>query len=476
MTYGGAQYPQPGVPVQPRARSRWLFPLIVIAVVALVATVVVVSVHFATRGGGDRAAGGPVEGQLRSTYPTEPVKGWQLAGDDVFDRARFVRPDYISYQYQRPGFIDFGDVLITSAILPQSDKEAELVAIDSATGDVLWRNSNLGFQPVCAEKTIDGLLPCVGREATFGDDAAPTLVSFVGLTDGVIDNQLEASEDASMLLVNGNDVYTVGFGYMARGGRDDLTSAWEQRYSIEGDDGCFGSGDSQYYGVDDEFVYFGSDAGVVMADAATGRRVTESQPQFPELFAGLGFVAGFCASSDPDGEGWTEVYDSSGERLRRLDSQDVAVPWLVSDVRDVPLVVGDTAYDFRSGERLWSVQGEPVRLTGIVGDVVLGNTLADGEYGYPEPDGTVAYDLRTGERLWDSPVTGWGKMSDGQRVMFFESETLAVLNLRTGEREWTLPGLNMYSTAAAGDGFASADPEEITFYPPTGPPSLAPAS
>lgn len=478
MTYGAAPYPQVGFP-QPPPRGQWRLPLIVISIAVVVAVAAVVSVYVLTRPdqGADRAAGGPVEGQLRTTYPTEPSAGWRLDADEVFDGAAFVRPDSMAFVYQAPGFLDFGDVLVTAAILPQTDKEAELVGIDSATGEVLWRNSDVGFKPVCAERLIDGLLACIGKEATFSDRTAPTLVSFLGLSSGIVDHQVKASDDASMLLVNGPDLYTVGYGYMARGTSADLTSEWEQRYPNDGDDGCVGSGDSQYYDVNDDVVYFGSDAGVVMADARTGRQLTDRQPQFPKLFADKGFASRSCNLQSAGIEVWTEVYDTAGDTLRRVESDaGAAWPWLVEDQRDVPLVVGDTAYDFESGDRLWTATGDDVAFSRIVGDVVIGSVSAEGADGYTEPVATVGYDVGTGERLWSSPVTGSVSMSDGERVMIGESEDLTAVNLRTGEREWALPGVSAYGAAPAGEGFAVAEPEAITFYPPTGGPSVAPGA
>ncbi len=176
MTYQSNQPPYGGWPSQPPAPAppprRHLATVALIVVPILVFAAVFAGVFlFWDRDDASKDAGSPVEGQLRGTYPTMPAAGWRLAADKVFDGAVFVRPDPTSTQYSRPGFIDLGNTLITQAVLPQTDRGYDLVAIDAKSGRIRWQTtidsgaqsmSGLDVSPAaCASKVVDGLLPCV---------------------------------------------------------------------------------------------------------------------------------------------------------------------------------------------------------------------------------------------------------------------------------------------------------------------------
>lgn len=477
----GAPPPAYRVPPAPRKpsgrRQTVIIAALILVPVLVIGAVLATMLVFTSRDGADDL-GAPVAGQLRNTYPEKPTAGWRLDGDDVFDRAEFVRPDPTASRYSGAGFLDFGEFLITKARLPRTDRPSELVAIDAANGEVLWSNSDAGFDPVCAEKLLGDLLVCLGKEAVFGPpgEGPPPMVSFLRTSDGRVDHALRVSEDASMVVVDGSDLYTVGYQYMARGGLDDLTAAWERSFPNDSvDDGCPGSGDSTYYGAHDGVAYFGSDVGVVLADARDGRRLVAGEPQSPEFFRDKGFAARECGSVVPGLDIKTVVYAGDGSVLHTVDSTSgAAAPWLVADTGDVPLIIEDTAYDFTSGDRLWTAEGDPVRIDRIVGDVALGyesRTDANGN----ETRGTLTgHDVSTGDLLWTSGFEESVSMSDGQRVILGESESLTSVNLATGERDWQLSGVSAYSAAPAGAGFAVAEADSITFYPPTGGPSVAP--
>ena len=429
---------------------------------------------------GDRAElGAPVDGQLRNTYPTKPSAGWRLNGDDVFAGAQFVRPDPSSTQYNGAGFLDFGDVLVTKAVLPQTDRQADLVGIDAATGEVLWSNSDTGFDPVCADELLGDLLVCLGQEAVFGppESAPPPMVSFVRVSDGRVDHALRAPEEASMVVVDGSDVYTLGYRFMAKGDGTNLAAAWSRTASGDGaGDSCPGSGDTAYYGVVDGIAYEGSDTGVTLVDANDGERLVGSDPQAPAFFRGKGFVGRACEIRSSSLDITTVVYRSDGSVLRIVDSDaGAAEPWLVTDSGNVPLIVGDTAYDFESGERLWTATGGDVRIDRIIGEVALGYRVTTDANGNSSRGSLAGFDLSTGAQLWGTDVEGSIDMSDGQRVMIGESGELIALNLATGEREWELP-MGAYAAKPAGAGFAVAEPDSITFYPPTGGASSAPGA
>ena len=113
---GAVAPPPPPPPPPPLFRTRALLAFLTVSVLVLAGGVVAV---FAVHTNDSR--GGPVAGQLRHTYPTKPAPDWRLEAADAVPRGQFVRPDPTSYQYLRPGFIDLGDILISTVILPDTD-------------------------------------------------------------------------------------------------------------------------------------------------------------------------------------------------------------------------------------------------------------------------------------------------------------------------------------------------------------------
>ncbi|TDO15164.1 putative pyrroloquinoline-quinone binding quinoprotein [Mycobacterium sp. BK086] len=467
LRYGATPNYQPPLPGS-RSWSARTAALILIPV--LVVAAAVGFYVFKRESGSDMA--GPVEGQLRGTFPSKPAVGWRLPADQVFSGAQFVLPDGIAYTYMTPGVIDLGDVLLTSAVKPNSDIGATLVGIDAGSGEVLWQNSDVGFKPVCADKTIEGTIPCLGKEAAFG---APTgakdpQVSFIDVRSGKVVRQLTAPAKASTVMVHGADVYTVGYDEMAKGNAQDLTASWTRTYGTTST--CAGSGDSHYFGVNDNVVFYGSDGGVVVADSRTGEQLTDHELQGVELFGGKGFAGRVC---DAKMRASVEIVSADGQ-VRPVSSDEwVAKPWLVSDPGKVPAIVGDTAYDLGSGQPLWTEQPGPgqasVKITHIVGNTAVGQE--------PLPDAAhfwnlVGVDLSDGHRLWTSQVSGTPVVSDGERVMVSsDDDELSAVNLSTGEVDWRLH-YDRGAVSPAGKGFTITDSDSMTFYGPTGGPSSVP--
>jgi putative pyrroloquinoline-quinone binding quinoprotein len=464
--YGGWPPQMPATPPQKHRRNATI-ALIVIPIVVIAAAFAGVAL-FWDRGGADGDGGRPVKGQLRGTYPTMPAAGWRLSADEVFDGAVFVRPDPTSNQYARPGFIDLGDTLITQAVLPQSDRGYDLVAIDAKSGRIRWQTtiesgeqsmSGLDVSPAaCASKVVDGLLACVVEKT----------VQFFSMSDGSLVRRLAAPERASIVEVHGPDVYTLGFQMMARGTTTDLTASWSETYSDSGP-GCAGSGDAHYFGVTDHVVWFGTDGGVVVASVDDGHRLIDGDPQWLRQYGDRGFTGDVCREGGVPTE--TVVADNRGAVLRSVAPNPGGNGvTLVPEGADVPYFSGGGAYDFATGKERWT--GAPgITLNSIIGDVVLGNAAASDGFG----DGSLAaYDLASGQPLWTNEAGGSVEMSDGAKVLVGREHGTAAINLATGQEDWVMDGQEILDLAQAGDGFASVSKDEIVYYPPTGGPSVAP--
>ncbi len=419
---------------------------------------------------------GPVAGQLRGTFPTQPAVGWRLPAAEIFDGAAFVRPDSTSYQYQRPGFIAVDDAVITAAVLPRTDRPATLLAIDAGTGDVRW-TADVGFAPVCASASVDGLLPCVSKEATFGPSAAPRQVSFVRMSDGTVDHVIPVSEYVRAVEVADSTVYTMAFDHermvrtITRGTVDNLTAVWSRDYPLSDDDaGCVGSGDTTFDGVDSGVVFSGNDGGMVIANAADGKLLVPEQVTHLSVHEGQGLIARSCAGSEFDAVN-TVVVGADGSLLRTVEDHELAAdPWLVEPNANVPYIIGRTAYDFATGRELWTTSiDRNTTLQAIIGDTVIGGL------GFEET-GISGFDLATGQHLWTNEMDASRiELSDGKRIMLPTDGGLVALDMATGDEVWTIReiDLNEY-LAPVGVGFASTTGDYITYYPPTGGASVAP--
>ncbi|WP_186818607.1 PQQ-binding-like beta-propeller repeat protein [Nocardia ninae] len=387
-------------------------------------------------------SGDPSAGQLRGTYPTVPAQGWTVDADDVVTGGKFVRPDPTSYQYLQPGFIDLGDTLISTVILPRTDMTPVLVAIDSRTGALRWQTpiDSYPSRPSCATQTIGGLLPCIGGES----------VQFFRMSDGRLDHTLAAGDVSRVEVIDG-DIVTAGYREMSRGTTEDLTARWHKTYTI--DPLCPGSGDSQQFGVSRRFVYFGSDAGAVVADATDGRRVIDSELQGVAIYPGFGLIGRRCTRSTME----SVVVDETGRQLRTHDGRSwPAAPWLVRPDEDDTYIVGRTAYDFATGAGQWTASGREINH--IVGDIAISNSL----------DAITGYDRRTGATLWTSAASGIIVASDGERILLADQNILTAVDLRTGRSAWVLHNPASSHVEPAGQGFAVATVDRISHYPPTG--------
>lgn len=458
-------------PPPPSGRKRQLTIAALILVPVLVVAGLLITLVVKHSQSAD--AGGPLDGQLRNTYPTTPSPGWTLHAADIAPGAAFVLPDSIAYTYQTPGVIDLGNLVVTAAVSQNSGDTATLVGIDPAKGAVRWTNSDLGERPVCASKLIDGLLACMG-----GGSAA--MVSFLRPDDGRIDHQLDVRGDhPSALLVHGSDLYTVGYQSMSKGTIDDLTKSWSRTYPVDSDSGrCSGSGDSHYFGVDDHAVFYGSDTGVKVADAGDGHLFTDTELQGVQLFGSSGFAGRACARGSQDVS--VQLVGPDGSP-RTLDTAGwVAEPWLVKDRAKIPVVAGNDAYDPASGKKVWSIPGRSEH-SGVDSMKIIGGVLLAHSWEEQHGNGPLTgYDVNTGKELWtSSSETSELPISDGERVMVrdgYTSDTrdkLTAIDVATGRQVWTLRADGQVDTVGAG--FVATKGDTITFYPPTGGPSVSPA-
>ena len=280
---------------------------------------------------------------------------------------------------------------------------------------------------------------------------------FLNMADGSVDHRI-ATSGIERIEVVGDDVVTAGYDGIARGSTTDLTEHWSTPW--ESRDSCPGSGDAQYFGADDKFVHFGTDAGSLVVRASDGKRVIDSDAQQVTVYPGHGLVAEVCRGADPDNR-LAVVLDSDGALLRSHASKGGFTSPLSLEENSGRYVVDGTAYDFGTGAKVWSY-GSAV--TDIVDDTAL--VLAGGPL--------TGVDLETGKIRWThdfDPVESYTVpfmwMTDRHRVLFEVDDVLRSVNLKDGALEWMAP-IADGTPRPAGNGFAVASDDAIVYYAPTG--------
>ncbi|MFC6010789.1 PQQ-binding-like beta-propeller repeat protein [Nocardia lasii] len=394
------------------------------------------------------------DAQLRYTYPEKPTATWTLDPSRVFKRAQFAAPLPAPTGIPRAGLLDLGDTLITTAYLPNSDRQPELVAIDPASGEIRW-TAQVGFDAACASRTIGDLLPCFGKLG-MGENRAVG-VSFFRMSDGSVDHHLPAT-GISRVEVVGTDIVTAGYDRLARGTVDDLTASWSVPWKST--DACPGSGDEYSFGATDEFVYFGRDAGAMVLRASDGTQVIPTDATSVAIYPGHGLVAVTCPGGSRTTRS-TVVLDSTGEHLRTHTGRGgFAAPLAVADTPGSYLHDG-AAYDFATGARQW-------QLGAGVADIVDDTVVLLGE------DTISGIDFHTGATRWTHPfdvvdyyTVPFGWLTDRRHLLFTKDDVLQAIDLRTGVTVWGLRGIED-NPQRAGNGFATTDRDLITYYAPTG--------
>ncbi|WKG12428.1 PQQ-binding-like beta-propeller repeat protein [Nocardia sp. PE-7] len=463
VTIAEQPYPLPTPPMAGAASldRRNLLALLTLGVVVLLAAAGGITWWSTHQSPPSEPAAVQSDGQLRYTFPRAPSITWTLDASQVFDRAQFAVPTPSPTGMPKPGFLDLGDTLITTAYLPNSDYDPDLVAIDAVSGQLRW-TATVGFGASCANRTIEGLLPCFGRTGK-GPDYFEG-VAFFRMSDGSLDHRLAAAK-ISRIAVIGDDIVTAGYDRIARGTSEDLTAVWSvDRRSAQR---CPGSGDQQYFGATADFVYFGNDTGSVVVRATDGKQVIASDAIAIAIYPGHGLVAVTCPGGSTT-ERSTVVLDSNGTVLRTHEGQGgYAAPLVVAD-RPGSYVVDGTAYNFTDGKRSWS---------GVAGvtDIIDDTVVSVGE------ETLSAVDFRTGETRWRQPfevvrsyTVPFQWLTDREHVLFTKDGALQAVDLGTGATAWSIPDIDT-NPQRAGNGLATTDRDHITFYGPTGAPATGAA-
>ncbi|MFJ2666859.1 PQQ-binding-like beta-propeller repeat protein [Nocardia fluminea] len=159
----------------------------------------------------------------------------------------------------------------------------------------------------------------------------------------------------------------------------------------------------------------------------------------------------------------SDLLDRTGRTIATSNSkvaQNLSIDLLADDT--VPVLLGDSGYDRRTGSLLWissdliSALQKTNATTGTAaanfGDVALLQDI--------NAHNTTGLDLRTGHRLWRTDTTGFGTILgwDGHTVVLSDYTGLWAIDPRTGAISWDIPFLavNTEVEALTGSGQLAA--------------------
>lgn len=425
----------------PRARRN----LLCAAIAAAVTTAGAIAVVAHADGDGTR--------KITGTADAAPGLGWTVEASTVHgdESARFRDPVYGSeYDWGIPGFLDFGDTLVTLVGVPggMDLEDAVLVGVDADSGQVRWRSPADGVGG-CADAAVDATLVCF-TPGWFDD---PALVGY-DLVTGEI-TRVPTEWGTFAIAAAGNRLY------VAEGSVEDddvrvragtladpdmyFTRAFDM--GTGWDDGALPDALDVTHGQG--LVVLGTD--IAGFDLGTGdptwtARVDGCSRVQPTLGALVVRVHVECEGNLVTG---SDLIDRTGAVIAATDSaaaQSLAFDDPADDT--VPALFADGAYDRVTGIPAWSspdlvsVPREPdeynanTRLgtaRAVLGDVaLLSDRTAHTETGL---------DLRTGTVLWqiDSERSGTVLGHSGDLVVQSDHTGLWALDARTGELVWDIP-------------------------------------
>ena len=444
-------------PVPPTSNKRRMLA-IGAAVGAAVLVAGATTAYFALRSD-DTPAVAAGENVLRGSYPDAPARGWQVTTRDV-EKVAGTTFDSAAYF----GFAqDYGDVLVTSLGTYTEKENTYLVAIDINSGAVQWAVPSDGHQSyTCAAEAVDGLILCAA--GTSDVYTLPGAVREYSLADGELVNTLEI-DGLSGVAVSDGDVYTAGWdsnsgkGWIAKGSPDNAESGWREEYD-------FGSCGEPAYGG-----WLVAEDGVVVhttvaVDESDGRRINPDDTAARQISSN-GITVTDCDSyGDGDTSHAVRLIDEQGDELLSVRNTDdwAAIDLTPSNGR--PFVLGNTAYDVRSGDELWSAD-DGISFTWLDGDVAVGQA-GRGNDDYLD-DTVVAYSLSSGEKLWENDTASSYQFFDGDRMIAVDNDagdTVSAIDTETGDEAWTIDVDAASTIDRVGSGFVATSQGTMTFYPP----------
>ncbi|MDV7133315.1 outer membrane protein assembly factor BamB family protein [Williamsia muralis] len=383
--------------------------------------------------------------KITGTNEQAPGLAWSLDAAEYLGRpfADFSDPrGGSSYMSGTPGFILAADTLVTIVGIP-TDRyvldEAVMIGVDPENGSVRWQAPAADLEQ-CSAQPIEGKIYC------YAQTDGHAIVTY-DLKSGASERRsveeyvfgLTTTAD-TLYIIEGspeeNDVQ------VHSGNFDDVSANWTQEFDIGGGwEDVFESGvltvtdgvglvrmgiDMAQFDADSGNLLWGSGESCVSSAALEpGGVVVQSNSG--------------CGSGDTESEQLLRGPD--GKVLATSPSPEVQYPVFEHADADDPVLLGDSAYDRITGERLWTnpdlVAGQSGTISAVVGNTAY---LSD-----PASSSAIGVDLRTGKQMWRTatdgsftPLSAGGGLLLGSGVVA-GSEALMAVDIGTGEMVWTAP-------------------------------------
>lgn len=422
------------------ARSRWTLVAAAVAAVVTVSAATVVWV--------DRVP--TTVKKITGTTAATPGLAWSLDPADRLGRpfAAFADPrEGTAFTVGEPGMIRAGDTLVTIVGTPNEGTtlgDPVMIGIDARSGEVRWQAPAHDLVS-CSDVPLHGKIYChalrkgyelVSYDIDSGDSTRRTVSESI-FAIATTSDALYVAEGS----VEENDVR------VHSGTFDDVSAHWTRQFDV-------GASYEEVYSSEALTVIDGvglvrTGGDVALFDAESGAELWSNGPQCVGTSSLL--PGGFLVHADT---GCESAGNASEQLLRGSDGKVVASssnptvqrPGYESTTDSDPVLLGDSAYDRATGDRLWTNSDLISRDTNATGAV----TAVAGGVVYvtdstARSDGGV--DLRTGKRLWHR---AWrddasaGVNPDGYRDRLLagsDGVTLTAVDVTTGEVAWTAPFL-----------------------------------
>jgi hypothetical protein len=391
--------------------------------------------------------------KITGTTAQTPGLAWSLDAAQYLGKpfADFSDPrGGASYSSGTPGFLVYGDTLVTIAGVPNDGytlDEAVMIGVDADDGTVRWKAPAADLQQ-CSEIPLGGKILC------YAINDAYHLVSY-DIESGAYTRRT-TEESVFGLTTNSDTLYIVEGNAednevrVHSGTFDDVSENWTQSFDIGGSwEVVFGE---NILTVTDGVGLVKTGGEMAQFDAATGVELWSGRDciYHANLEAG-----GVVAQSNTDCDNYDTVSEQilrgpDGKVLATTKSAPVQRPSVEhASRRDTPILLGDSAFDRTTGNRLWTSEdlvygneGPLGTLTAVVGDIAY---LRDS-------DSSTGINLRTGKQLWhnNKAETFTPTAADGHMLLGDDGTALTAFDVTSGQVQWTAP-------------FVAIDPDPETF-------------
>lgn len=392
--------------------------------------------------------------KITGTSAETPGLAWSLDPAEYLGRpfADFSDPrGGSSFNSGEPGFIVSGDTLVTIAGIPTAGmdlKDPVMIGVNATDGTVLWQAPAHDLVQ-CSETPLGGRIYCYALNTREGW----SLVTY-DIESGA--SVRRKSPEAIFGLTTTSDTLYIAEGSpeendvrVHSGTFDDVSANWTHAFDIGGSyEELYGDVLTVTNGVG--LVRTGNE--LAQFDTESGTQVWSSSDDC--VYDATLIAGGVVAQSNTDCEtynGVTEqlLRDADGTVLVTTDGNAVQNPIVeTSGGADVPVLLGDSAFDPETGQQLWTnpdlVESAQGAVSAIAGGVVY---VRD-----PSNDGESGIDVRTGKQLWHNDTAQMFTPTAGHGTVIVGTDGIALtaLDVRTGKVAWTAP-------------FVAIDPDPETF-------------